>query len=74
MMLIISTTFGDCCHTELLVGIPAVVVLGCLDSCAVTLNGNLGLSSAGFVIVVDNITRGSVVLVGAHVHYVEYVF
>jgi hypothetical protein len=55
-------------HTELPVGIAAIVVLGSLDSCAVALNGDGRLSSAGLVVIVDNITGRRIVLVGgAHV-------
>jgi hypothetical protein len=55
-------------QTELPVGIAAIVVLGSLNLCAVTLDGDGRLSSAGLVVIVDNIARRRIILVcGAHV-------
>ena len=48
--------------TKLLVGVTTVVILGSLNASLVTLDGNLGLSSARLVVVVD----GSGEVGGAH--------
>jgi hypothetical protein len=54
-------------HTELPVRIAAIVVLGSLNLCAVTLDGDGRLSSAGLVVIVNNIAGRRIVLVcGAH--------
>lgn len=55
-------------HTKLLVGVPAVVVLGGLDRRVVSLDGDGRLSGAGCVVVVDNVTGGRifVLVFGAH--------
>jgi hypothetical protein len=55
-------------HTELPVGIAAIVILGSLNLCAVTLDGDGRLSSAGLVVIVNYIASRRIVLVcGAHV-------
>jgi hypothetical protein len=43
----------------LLLGIPAVVVLGGFDGCGVALNGDGGLAGAGLVVVVDGGVGGA---------------
>lgn len=47
-------------HTELLVRVTTVIILGSLNRSSVTLDGDLALAGAALVVVVDSVAGGDV--------------